>query len=162
MKVKGVLNTGGTKDFEVSYEGNTYLCRRAGQKFTWRGHKATMKELKELIKEAADNPGAPDEEEAERVPTAERKVWDEVSPEAWLISMWDKVEDKKMVMQSLDANGWLNEAGTEPDFARAERDIENYGTFRAEKATPVVYEAAASAPIRRSWKAPEGKTPWNC
>ena len=78
---------------------------------------------------------------------------------AMLALVWLSKKDVKTewVFDCLGKSGYLDEKG-HIDQAAAQRAIDYIYQQTKE---PVRHEAAAVAPVRKSWNAPKGKSPWN-
>ena len=157
MKVTGVVVPAtGLKDFIIRYNGEDHYCRRSGQKFEWNGHRGSLKALKGAIVEHHEKEEAPPSNTTHDPETG--NVW-HTDAAAMLALVWLSKKDVKTewVFDCLGKSGYLDEKG-HIDQAAAQRAIDYIYQQTKE---PVRHEAAAVAPVRKSWNAPKGKSPWN-
>ena len=108
MKVFGVLNDTGSKDYVIECLGERYLCRRRGQKFELHGRVGTMKELKRYVAEEASQ-AEPEPEETVVLDIS--REW-KTDPAALLAMLYEGMTvDRDAIMDTLDSWGYVTPEG---------------------------------------------------
>lgn len=126
MKVKGIVSPEtGMKDFIVTYNGQEHHCSRSGQKFTWNGHRGTLKALKGAIIQHHESEDPIAEKAA--VDPSRGSTWD--TDAAALLALMVKTETRDKISiywikDCLDKHGYLCEDGR-IDTESAETAVNN-------------------------------------
>lgn len=128
MKVQGVPNDQGGKDYLISHNGNQHKATRNGSLFCCNGVTDTLKAIKQMI-ELGELPDEVDSQPVHTVTPDDIDVglWSCVHPCALLVlTVGDRaIEDqmRREFIKTLDNYGWLTEKGS-PDYRRAMREYE--------------------------------------
>ena len=123
MRVKGVVNEEtGLKDFVVTYNGRTHVCKRSGQKFTWNGHRGTLKAMKGAIAEYYET--AAEQEEEAVADASKGSTWHTDAAALLVLHMHGAVLEHDWVHHCLDAHGYIKEDG-EVDVVAALTAVNN-------------------------------------
>jgi len=123
MKLQGVPNDHGGKDYLISHNGNQHKATKHGSLFCCNGVTDTLKAIKQMI-ELGELPEEVDSQPVHQVTPQDIDVglWSCVHPCALLVlTVGDRALDDDMRRQfitTLDNYGWLTEKGS-PDYRRA-------------------------------------------
>ena len=126
MKVKGIVcPQTGLKDFVITYKGQEHHCSRSGQKFTWNGHRGTLKALKGAIMEHHES-DAPLGEVAATDPS-EGSTWHTDAAALLALQVSGMALDYEWINDALQKHGYVKPNG-DIDLASAIRVVKRiYG-----------------------------------
>lgn len=108
---------GVTKDYIITYENTSYLCKRIDGTTKWECLGVTypsIKEIKAAIKAGLTETAEPEEPDLEKL----ANLWDCIDPCAHIVKLI--ADPSPEVLATLDNYGWLDEEGR-PDTAQADR-----------------------------------------
>jgi len=106
MRVKGIAcPETGLKDFVITYKGQEHHCSRSGQKFTWNGHRGTLKALKGAIMEHHES-DTTIAEEATVAPSG-GSTWDTDAAALLALQVSGASLDYKWITDALDKHGYI-------------------------------------------------------
>lgn len=153
MTVTGIARESGDKDYEIRYEGNTWVAVRHGQKFLCCGVVGTMKELKDAVRngELSQEP----EPEAKKVEMD--GIWDCVSPCALVALALEKMgpcpelgpDFQAIAKHTLDCHGWVTPDG-KIDRESANRDWDRFADVARRCIKDEAFAAIESAEVEES------------
>ncbi len=117
VKVKGVLDENGIKNFMISNTdtGEVHVALRDGQKFVLGEFRGTLAQCKSLVSASKVVHFADSKPEVE----SNHSAWDCVHPCALLILLAEGGVSRKEIDRTLDSFGWMTPDG--------ERDIKGAG-----------------------------------
>ena len=135
MKTRGIKSRiANLKDYEVTHNGVTHLCERYSStgRFEWRGHKGTLKELKQMIRDWEKVAVEEEEEDVDHGGIIATWMTDAAAllaimytdnpTQSLYAGIW-----KEDIFHALDCYGYINENG-DIDIDAARRSYKNiYG-----------------------------------
>lgn len=125
MKVKGITNDSGVKDYLITHDGKSYEATRSGGLFSCCGVTDTLKAIKSMIESGEISDIEMPPEASQHNPADSPGLWGCCHPCALLVlTVGDRALDNEMRVQfirTLDSYGWLTETGA-PDYRKAMRE----------------------------------------